>query len=91
MRTSLTVEAARHQTGAWRKYQGASAGMAGDGKVTLGTVSCNGSLRRRAENIVRTVAGVLPIDNRIVSVSNRGPAVSQSVAERYRCNAILGS
>ena len=62
-----------------------------DGKVTLGAVSCNGSLRRRAEKIVHTAAGVLPIDNRIVSVSSRGPAVSQSVAERYRCNAILAS
>ena len=56
-------------------------GVGADGKVTLGTVSCNGSLRRRPEKIVRTVAGVLPIDNRIVSVSNRGPAVSESVAE----------
>jgi cytidylate kinase len=43
-----------------------------DGKVTLDGISCNGSLRRRAEKIARTVAGAFPIDNRIVSVPSHG-------------------
>ena len=43
-----------------------------DEKVTLDGISCSGGLRRQAEGIARTVAGALPIDNRIVSVPSRG-------------------
>jgi osmotically-inducible protein OsmY len=45
-----------------------------NGKVTLGGTTCNGSLRRRAEKITHAVAGVFPIDNRIISVPTRGSA-----------------
>ena len=42
------------------------------GKVTLAGTTTSGGLRQRAENIARTVAGMSPIDNRIVSVPTRG-------------------
>jgi cytidylate kinase len=45
-----------------------------NGKVTLGGTTSSGSLRPRAEKIARAVAGVLQIDNRIVSVPTRGSA-----------------
>ena len=45
-----------------------------NGKVTLAGTTCNGSLRKRAEKITHAVAGVFPIDNRIVSVPSRGSA-----------------
>jgi cytidylate kinase len=43
-----------------------------NGKVTLAGTTSSGSLRTRAENIARNVAGMFPIDNRIVSVPTRG-------------------
>jgi cytidylate kinase len=43
-----------------------------DGKVTLAGTSSSGSLRPRAEKIARAVAGMFPIENRIVSVPTRG-------------------
>ena len=45
-----------------------------NGKVTLAGTTCDGSLRKRAEKITHAVAGVLPIDNRIISVPTRGSA-----------------
>jgi len=45
-----------------------------DGKVTLAGTTCSGSLRARAEKIAHASAGRLKIDNRIVSVPNRGSA-----------------
>ncbi len=42
------------------------------GKVTLAGTTTSGGLRQRAENIARTVAGMSPIDNRIISVPTRG-------------------
>ncbi len=44
----------------------------GDDKVTLVGTTCSGSLRARAEKVVRAVAGVFQIDNRIVCVPVRG-------------------
>ncbi len=41
-------------------------------KVTLVGTTCSGGLRTRAEKIARNIAGVFPIDNRIVSVPTRG-------------------
>jgi cytidylate kinase len=41
-------------------------------RVTLEGVSCSGSLHRRAEEIARSVAGALPIENRIISVPLHG-------------------
>jgi osmotically-inducible protein OsmY len=43
-----------------------------DGKVTLRGTTSSGSLRPRAEKIARSVAGMFPIENRIVSVPTRG-------------------
>jgi cytidylate kinase len=43
-----------------------------NGKVTLTGTTTSGGLRKRAENIARAVAGVSPIDNRIISVPTRG-------------------
>jgi cytidylate kinase len=43
-----------------------------DGKVTLRGTTSSGSLRPRAEKIARAVAGMFPIENRIVSVPTRG-------------------
>jgi hypothetical protein len=43
-----------------------------DRKVRLDGISSSGGLRRRAEEIARTISGTLPIDNRIVSVPSRG-------------------
>jgi cytidylate kinase len=57
--------------GSTRAPLGVSVSVA-DGKVTLAGMSCDGSLRRRAEMIAHTVAGVSQIDNRIVSVPSRG-------------------
>jgi cytidylate kinase len=45
-----------------------------DGKVTLAGTTCSGSLRARAEKIAHASAGMLKIDNRIVSVPTRGSA-----------------
>ena len=45
-----------------------------DGRVTLAGTTTSGGLRRRAENIARTVAGLTAIDNRIISVPSRGSA-----------------
>lgn len=45
-----------------------------NGKVTLAGTTCSGSLRARAEKITHGVAGMFPIDNRIVSVPTRGSA-----------------
>ncbi len=45
-----------------------------NGKVTLAGTTSSGSLRPRAEKIARAVAGMLQIDNRIVSVPTRGSA-----------------
>jgi cytidylate kinase len=43
-----------------------------DDKVTLVGTTCSGGLRTRAEKIARNIAGVFPIDNRILSVPTRG-------------------
>jgi osmotically-inducible protein OsmY len=43
-----------------------------NGKVTLSGMSCSGSLRKRAETIAHTIAGVSHIENRIVSVPSHG-------------------
>jgi len=43
-----------------------------NGKVTLAGTTSSGGLRTRAEKIARNVAGLFPIDNRIVSVPTRG-------------------
>jgi osmotically-inducible protein OsmY len=43
-----------------------------NGKVTLRGISSSGALRGKAETIAHTVAGVSPIDNRIVSVPSHG-------------------
>jgi cytidylate kinase len=45
-----------------------------NGKVTLAGTSCSGSLRKQAGKIARATAGMLQIDNRIVSVPTRGSA-----------------
>jgi cytidylate kinase len=45
---------------------------AANGRVVLAGITSNGSLRRRAEQLVRTIEGVRNIDNRIVSVPSRG-------------------
>jgi cytidylate kinase len=45
-----------------------------DGKVTLAGTTCSGSLRARAEKIAHASAGMLRIENRIVSVPTRGSA-----------------
>jgi cytidylate kinase len=43
-----------------------------NGKVTLAGTTSSGSLRARAEKIAHASAGMVPIDNRIVSVPTRG-------------------
>jgi cytidylate kinase len=43
-----------------------------DGMITLSGTTSSGSVRKRAERIVHDIAGVSQIDNRIVSVPNRG-------------------
>ncbi len=43
-----------------------------NGKVTLAGTTCSGSLRARAEKIAHASAGMVQIDNRIVSVPTRG-------------------
>jgi len=43
-----------------------------NGKVTLSGTTSSGSVRKRAEQIAHDVAGVCQIDNRILSVPNRG-------------------
>jgi cytidylate kinase len=45
-----------------------------NGKVTLAGTTSSGSLRARAEQIAHARAGMVPIDNRIVSVPTRGSA-----------------
>jgi cytidylate kinase len=45
-----------------------------DGKVTLAGTTSSGSVRKQAEKIAHDFAGVFQIDNRIVSVPNRGNA-----------------
>src|SRR5215470_15876099 len=45
---------------------------AANGRVTLSGVTSNGCLHARAEQVTRSIAGVHAIDNRIVSVPNRG-------------------
>jgi len=45
-----------------------------NGKVTLAGTTCSGRVRARAEKIAHASAGVLQIDNRIVSVPTRGSA-----------------
>jgi cytidylate kinase len=47
----------------------------GNGMVTLSGTTSSGSVRTRAEKIARDVAGAWQIDNRIVSVPNRGGAL----------------
>ena len=42
--------------------------------VTLGGTTCSGSLRDRPKKITHAVAGVVTIDNRIVSVPTSGSA-----------------
>jgi cytidylate kinase len=44
----------------------------GNDKVTLVGTTCSGSLRARAEKVVRAVTGVFQIDNRIVCMPVRG-------------------
>jgi cytidylate kinase len=46
-----------------------------NGMITLSGTTSSGSVRRKAEKIARDVAGVCQIDNRIVSVPNRGGAL----------------
>jgi osmotically-inducible protein OsmY len=43
-----------------------------DGKVTLGGTSSSGDVRDKAEKLAQTIAGVREIDNRIISMPNRG-------------------
>jgi hypothetical protein len=45
---------------------------AANGRITLMGTSSSGALRARAERVAHRVAGVHQIDNRIVSVPNRG-------------------
>jgi osmotically-inducible protein OsmY len=45
-----------------------------NGRVTLAGTTCSGSLRKQAEKIAHASAGMLQIDNRIVSVPTRGSA-----------------
>ena len=45
-----------------------------NGKITLAGTTCSGSLRKRAEEIAHASAGMLQIDNRILSVPTRGSA-----------------
>jgi cytidylate kinase len=52
---------------------GVSVSVAG-GKVTLAGTTTSGGVRKRAEKIVHDIASVSRIDNRIVSVPNRGSA-----------------
>jgi cytidylate kinase len=43
-----------------------------NGRITLAGTTCSGSLRKRAEEIAHASAGMLQIDNRILSVPTRG-------------------
>jgi cytidylate kinase len=43
-----------------------------NGRITLRGISSSGALRRQAETIAHAVAGLFPIDNRIVSVPSHG-------------------
>jgi cytidylate kinase len=43
-----------------------------DGKVTLAGTCSNGAVRTKAEKTARGIAGVVEIDNRIISVPSRG-------------------
>jgi osmotically-inducible protein OsmY len=43
-----------------------------NGRVNLAGVTSSGSLRAKAERVTQSIAGVYEIDNRIVSVPNRG-------------------
>ena len=45
---------------------------ASNGRVTLAGVTSSGSLRAKAERVTQSIAGVYDIENRIVSVPNRG-------------------
>jgi cytidylate kinase len=45
---------------------------AANGRVTLAGVTSSGGLRAKAEQVTQSIAGVCDIDNRIVSVPNRG-------------------
>jgi len=45
---------------------------AANGRVTLAGVTSSGGLRAKAEHVTQSIAGVCDIDNRIVSVPNRG-------------------
>jgi cytidylate kinase len=45
-----------------------------NGRITLAGTTCSGSLRKRAEEIALASAGMLQIDNRILSVPTRGSA-----------------
>jgi cytidylate kinase len=45
-----------------------------NGKITLAGTTCSGSLRKQAEEIAQASAGMLQIDNRILSVPTRGSA-----------------
>jgi osmotically-inducible protein OsmY len=44
---------------------------AADGKVTLSGVAGNGAVRNKAENVAKGIAGVIEIDNRIISITSR--------------------
>jgi cytidylate kinase len=46
--------------------------LVADGKVTLAGTCSNGAVRSKAENAARGIAGVVEIDNRIISVPSRG-------------------
>ena len=43
-----------------------------DGKVTLAGTCSNGAVRAKAEKAAREIAGVVEVDNRIISVPSRG-------------------
>jgi len=45
---------------------------AANGRITLAGMTSSGGLRARAEQVTQSIAGVHDIDNRIVSVPNRG-------------------
>ena len=47
---------------------------AANGKVTLSGMTSSGGLRTRAEKLTKAIAGVSHIENRIVSIPNRGRA-----------------
>jgi cytidylate kinase len=64
---------------------------AANGRVTLTGMTSSGGLRATAEQLTQSIAGVCDIDNRIVSIPNRGRGFLGSVAAQAIMEKPMGN